>query len=69
MTQWMCNKCGYQLKAETPPEKCPSCKTKCDFRDITCYTPECGTEQNIDPKLAASFRLRQIKEVKNNCKC
>jgi len=64
MTKWMCNECGYQLEAETPPERCPSCHKTCEFRDITCYTPECGTEQNIDPKLAASFRLRQDKDKK-----
>lgn len=65
MTQWMCSECGYQLESEAPLEKCPSCGTKCDFRDVTCYTPECGTGKNIDPKLAASFRLRQQKGNKS----
>ena len=64
MTKWMCSECGYQLEAEAPPEECPSCRAKCDFRDITCYTPECGTGENIDQKLAASFLLRQLKEKK-----
>lgn len=42
MTEWKCQKCGYTMKAETPPEKCPSCKEKCEFVDVSCYTPDCG---------------------------
>ena len=30
------------LKAEKPPEKCPSCKEKCIFQNVTCYIPDCG---------------------------
>ncbi len=52
MTFWQCSKCGYQLKAEEPPEECPSCHEKCLFSDISCYIPECGGEGNIDPRLA-----------------
>ncbi|MCJ7521256.1 MAG: hypothetical protein MUP21_03440 [Dehalococcoidia bacterium] len=52
MTHWKCSECGYQLEAEAPPEKCPSCHEKCLFTDITCYIPECGGEKNIDPRLA-----------------
>jgi len=51
--KWSCNNCGYILSAETPPDKCPSCKQKCGFRDVTCYTLECGGQDsnNIDPRL------------------
>lgn len=51
MTKWSCSKCGYVLEKEAPPETCPSCKEKCAFKNTTCYTPECGGENNIDPKL------------------
>jgi rubrerythrin len=50
-TFWKCNECGYTLTAETPPEKCPSCGKKCEFRNVTCYTPECGGPGHIDPRL------------------
>jgi rubredoxin len=42
MADWKCNKCGYTLKAEKPPEKCPACQEKCEFLDVSCYIPECG---------------------------
>jgi rubredoxin len=42
MADWKCNKCGYTLKADKPPETCPSCKQKCEFLDVSCYIPECG---------------------------
>jgi rubredoxin len=48
---WRCSECGYTLQAATPPETCPSCRQKCAFNDVTCYTPECGGEQNPDPQL------------------
>jgi CRP-like cAMP-binding protein/rubredoxin len=54
MTHWMCTACGYYLQALTPPERCPSCSQACVFNDITCYRPECGGEQNIDPLLVGS---------------
>jgi len=38
-----CTNCGYTLEAPTPPEECPSCREKCEFVDVTCYIPECGT--------------------------
>ena len=50
MSIWKCTKCGYTLTAEKPPETCPSCKAKCEFVDITCYTPDCnfeGTDKRI----------------------
>jgi hypothetical protein len=33
------------------PEECPECKEKCDFKNITCYTPDCGGPGNIDTRL------------------
>jgi hypothetical protein len=51
VTHWMCTTCGYYLQAPTPPDRCPSCLQACVFNDITCYRPECGGEQNIDPLL------------------
>jgi rubrerythrin len=47
---WKCSGCGYTLQAKTPPDQCPSCNEKCEFVDVTCYTPECGF-QGIDPRL------------------
>ena len=44
MANWKCNNCGYQLEADSPPETCPSCNTKCEFLDNTCYTPDCHFE-------------------------
>ncbi|CAO0823811.1 Rubrerythrin rubredoxin-like domain-containing protein [Desulfarculales bacterium] len=45
---WKCSKCGYTLIATPlPPETCPACKEKCDFLDVSCYTPDCtGTGQD-----------------------
>ena len=34
MGDWKCTKCGYSLKAETPPEECPMCNEKCEFVDV-----------------------------------
>lgn len=51
LTYWKCEKCGFLIKASIPPNICPSCKEKCDFRNVTCYIPECGGPKNIDPKL------------------
>jgi len=42
MNNWKCQNCGYQPKAEVPPEERPSCKKKCTFVDNNCYTPDCG---------------------------
>ncbi|MDM8516439.1 hypothetical protein QUF76_09585 [Desulfobacterales bacterium HSG16] len=50
MSSWKCGKCGYVLKAEKPPEKCPSCGEKCEFLDNSCYTPDCqqeGTDKRV----------------------
>ncbi len=50
MSSWMCEKCGYNMEADTPPEKCPSCKQECAFVDNTCYTPDCAGGPN-DPQI------------------
>jgi rubredoxin len=42
MNEWKCSKCGYVLKADAPPEKCPQCNETCEFVNVTCYIPECG---------------------------
>ncbi len=47
---WKCGNCGNTVAAPTPPEVCPSCLQKCEFINVTCYTPECGFT-GIDPKL------------------
>jgi len=41
-TTWKCSKCGYTFTALKPDEECASCHEKCEFIDITCYTPDCG---------------------------
>ncbi len=43
MEEWKCEKCGYITKTDQPPDKCPSCKEKCAFINVTCYIPDCGT--------------------------
>jgi len=47
---WQCKACGHTLAAAAPPETCPSCNKKCEFANVTCYTPECGFS-GPDPKL------------------
>jgi rubrerythrin len=51
MTFWKCESCGFRVTASSPPEICPGCKKKCEFVNITCYTPECGGPGNVDPRL------------------
>lgn len=52
MTYWRCSECGYTFTAARPPgDECPSCHKKCQFRNVTCYTPECGGPGNVDPRL------------------
>lgn len=47
---WKCSNCGYTLSRQVPPQQCPSCKEKCEFLDVTCYTPEC-TPGGQDPRI------------------
>ncbi|MEN8232872.1 MAG: rubredoxin-like domain-containing protein [Thermodesulfobacteriota bacterium] len=51
MTYWKCGNCGFLLTAPVGPDTCPSCKEKCEFKNVTCYTPECGGPGNVDPRL------------------
>lgn len=51
LTYWKCSECGYLITAGTPPNECPQCKEKCEFKNVTCYTPDCGGPGNIDPRL------------------
>ena len=48
---WKCGGCGRTLQAAQPPETCPGCGEICDFKNITCYSPECGGPGNIDTQL------------------
>ncbi len=50
MEEWKCEKCGYVLKTDKPPDVCPSCKEKCQFINVTCYIPDCG-ETGSDKRL------------------
>lgn len=51
LTYWKCGSCGFLLTAAGPPNACPSCKKTCEFKNVTCYTPECGGPGNVDPRL------------------
>ncbi len=51
LTYWKCGNCGFLHTSATPPNTCPSCKEKCEFKNVTCYTPDCGGPGNIDPRL------------------
>ena len=48
---WKCGECGHTVQLNAPPEKCPSCNEKCVFKDVTCYTPDCGGPGCVDPRL------------------
>ena len=48
---WKCLECGNTIQAATPPEICPSCNRPCAFKDVSCYTPDCGGPGHIDPQL------------------
>ena len=50
---WKCGNCGNTIELEmeaAPPAACPSCKEKCEFLNVTCYTPDCG-DTGQDPRL------------------
>ncbi len=51
LTYWKCAKCGFLITAAIPPDICSQCNEKCDFLNVTCYTPECGGPGHIDPRL------------------
>ena len=50
---WKCSNCGYGLQAPAPPAACPSCGQRCEFLNVTCYTPDCA-ETGVDPRLKPS---------------
>ena len=50
MADWKCTNCGYTLKEQAPPEKCPGCEATCQFVDVTNYVPDQG-QGGIDPRL------------------
>ncbi len=50
-SQWKCTECGFTVAAAKPPEACSQCKKACEFKNVTCYLPECGGPGNIDPRL------------------
>ena len=51
LTHWKCGNCNFTFTASTLPNECPECNEKCDFKNITCYTPDCGGPGNIDSRL------------------
>ena len=40
MEKWQCTNCGYVLAAKKPPETCPSCNKKCEYKEVTDYVPK-----------------------------
>lgn len=48
---WKCGGCGRTVQSSEPPKKCPGCGEVCDFKNVTCYSPQCGGPGNIDPQL------------------
>lgn len=51
MTYFKCSHCGYLITAAIPPTICPECGEKCEFKNVTCYTPECGGPGHVDSRL------------------
>ena len=51
LTYWKCAKCGFLVTAGTTPATCPECGEKCNFLNVTCYTPECGGPGHVDRRL------------------
>jgi len=53
--RWRCGNCGYRLEADTPPEKCPSCRESCEFIDDNPYVPlDEGNPSGIEPAAPAA---------------
>lgn len=51
LTFWKCDNCGFLITASAPPNTCPSCKETCEFRNVSCYTPDCGGPGKVDRRL------------------
>jgi rubredoxin len=51
LTYWKCANCGFLITAGVPPDTCSQCGEKCNFLNVTCYVPECGGPEHIDPRL------------------
>jgi rubrerythrin len=51
LTYWKCLRCKFIVTAASPPEKCPECGSDEGFANVTCYIPECGGPEHIDPRL------------------
>jgi rubrerythrin len=51
LAYWSCSNCGFLISAKNPPDTCPQCNEMCAFMNVTCYTPECGGEGKLDPRL------------------
>jgi rubrerythrin len=51
LTYWKCGHCGFLITASKAPVTCPQCGQKCEFRNVTCYLPECGGPGHVDPRL------------------
>lgn len=51
LTWWKCRNCNMLITAAAPPDVCPECGAKCEFVNVTCYTPECGGPSHFDPHL------------------
>jgi superoxide reductase len=64
MTYWMCDKCSFVIELPKPPDPCPSCKMKCAFNDVTCYTPDCGGIGSLDSRLVAERVMKKEKPGK-----
>jgi rubrerythrin len=47
---WKCSNCGNTLQNTKPPEECPVCHHRCEFLNVTCYTPDCEFS-GTDPRL------------------
>ncbi len=50
-TFWKCGNCGFTQEAPSPPKSCPACRQECEFKNVTCYLPECGGPGQVDPRL------------------
>jgi rubrerythrin len=48
---WKCSNCHFTIQAARPPDLCPMCRGQCEFKDVSCYQPECGGPGHIDPQL------------------